>query len=76
MTCFLPVLYPDSFLHEDERVKFGRVTDWIPLGNTFYKGAGQHVFHMGNDEIAILELREVVFEMAQLTDLRKDEHAA
>ena len=59
--CYLPVLYPDSSLHEDEQVKLGRRTDWITLGGPFSKGMGQHVFQVGEEEKAILEIREVVF---------------
>jgi type VI secretion system protein ImpE len=61
--CYLPVLYPESFLHEDDRVKLGRMTDWTPLGGAFSKGMGQHVFETGNEEMAILEIREAVFNV-------------
>jgi len=61
--CYLPVLYPDSFLHDDDRVKLGRMTDWTPLGGPFSKGMGQHVFQAGEEEMAILDIREVVFSM-------------
>jgi type VI secretion system protein ImpE len=60
--CYLHVLYPDSFQHEDERVKLGRMTDWLPLGGPFSKGFGQHVFLAGDAETAILEIREVMFD--------------
>jgi len=62
MNCYLPVLYPGSFHHEDERVKLGRMTDWIPLGGLFSSGVGQHVFQIGNEEVAILEIRDVLFK--------------
>lgn len=61
ISCLLPVLYPNSFTHEDDRVKLGRMTDWISLGDSFLKGVGQHVFTIGDEEKAILEIREVVF---------------
>ncbi|MEW5801055.1 MAG: type VI secretion system accessory protein TagJ [bacterium] len=64
LNCYLPVLYPESFLHEDERVKLGRMTDWIPLGGPFYSGRGQHMFQVGEEEIALLEIRQVVFELS------------
>jgi type VI secretion system protein ImpE len=63
INCYLPVLYPESFLHEDDRVKLGRMTDWIPLGDSFSKGVGQHVYQVGEEEIAILELKEVRFKI-------------
>lgn len=59
--CFLNVLYPDSSAHEDNRVKLGRMTDWIPLAGPFARGVGQHVFQVGEEEMAILEIREVEF---------------
>lgn len=62
LNCYLPVLYPESFLHEDERIRFGRMTDWIPLGNGSAKGMGQHVFQVGEEDVAILEIREVLFD--------------
>lgn len=60
--CYLNVLYPDSFAHMDDRVKLGRMTDWIGLGGPFAKGVGQHVFQVGEEEMAILEIREVQFK--------------
>jgi type VI secretion system protein ImpE len=60
--CYLPVLYPESFLHEDERVKLGRMTDWVPLGGPFTRGVGRHVFQIGQEEKSILEIREVQFK--------------
>ncbi|NTV58743.1 MAG: hypothetical protein HGA74_15885 [Deltaproteobacteria bacterium] len=65
ISCFLPVLYPNSFSHEDDRVKLGRMTDWFPLGDSFLRGAGQHVFKMGDEERALLEMREVVFSPSE-----------
>lgn len=62
MNCYLPVLYPGSFHHEDERIKLGQMTDWIPIGGPFSSGVGQHVFQIGNEEVAILEIRDVLFK--------------
>jgi type VI secretion system protein ImpE len=64
MNCYLPVLYPNSFLHEDDRMKLGRMTDWISLGDRFTKGIGQHVFQVGEDDMGILEIREVLFNLS------------
>ena len=63
--CYLPVLYPDSYLHEDDRVKLGRMTDWTPLGGPFSKGMGQHVFQLGEEEMAILEIQDVIFNVPE-----------
>jgi type VI secretion system protein ImpE len=65
VSCYLPVLYPDSSLHEDERVKLGRMTDWMSLGGSFSKGSGQHVYQVGEEEKSLLEMREVVFQFPE-----------
>lgn len=61
--CCLPVLYPDSCLHEDERIRMGRMTDWAALGNGFWKGAGQHVYRIGDEELSVLDIRDAVFTL-------------
>jgi type VI secretion system protein ImpE len=65
MNCHLPVLYPDSHRHEDDRVKLGRVTDWGSLGGPFVRAVGQHVFRVGEGERALLEIRELAFDARQ-----------
>lgn len=61
LNCFLPVLYPGSSGHADERLKLGRLTDWAELGPGIHQGIGQHVFQVGNEDVGILEIREAVF---------------
>jgi type VI secretion system protein ImpE len=61
MNCYLPVLYPKSFLHEDENIKMGRMTDWKSLVGSYAQGVGQHVFEVGGKDMAILEIRDIVF---------------
>jgi len=63
LNCFLPVLYAESFLHEDDRIKMGRMTDWTSIGGLFAKGAGQHVYQIGDEEIALLEIQDVSFNL-------------
>jgi type VI secretion system protein ImpE len=74
INCFLPVLYPDSSLHEDERVKLGRMTEWVSLGGQFSRGMGQHVYQVGDEEIAILEIRDAVFkpQIQEIKDEKSD----
>lgn len=62
MGCYLPVLYPESFLHGDDRVKLGRMTDWTSLGGPYSRGFGQHIFQVGEEEMPILEIRDVLFK--------------
>jgi type VI secretion system protein ImpE len=66
LNCFLPVLYPDSFRHKDDRLKMGRMTDWTDLGSGFSQGVGQHVFQVGEEDIGILEIREAEIKTSEL----------
>jgi len=59
LNCFLPVVYPDSAFADDDRIKMGRMTDWHPLGAAFFRGLGQHVYLFGEEEMPLLEIREL-----------------
>jgi type VI secretion system protein ImpE len=59
--CFLPVLYPGSSAVANDQVRMGRMTDWIDLGNGNYRGVGQHLFLVGDQEKSLLELGETTF---------------
>ncbi|MCB2181952.1 MAG: tetratricopeptide repeat protein [Desulfobulbaceae bacterium] len=61
MNCYLPVVYPHSYLHEDERIKMGRMTDWQALAGSYAQGMGQHVYDVGGKDMAILEIQDIVF---------------
>jgi len=65
LNCYLPVCYPESFLHQDDRIKLGRMSDWRPVGGPFARGMGQHVYQAGEDEISILDIRDVTFNPPQ-----------
>ncbi len=65
MNCHLPVLYPGSYKHEDDRVRLGRMTDWVPLGGAYSRGMGQHVFQIDAGEKALLEIRELTVNIQQ-----------
>lgn len=59
---YLPVLYPSSYRHADNRVKMGRLTEWVAAEGGLERGAGQHVFLAGDKEMGLLEIREIVFD--------------
>jgi type VI secretion system protein ImpE len=59
--CFLPVLYPETYVTENDQLRMGRLTDWIALGKDNYRGVGQHLFAIGEQEMGLLELGEVTF---------------
>ena len=61
LNCLLPVLYPLSHRHGDDRIKMGRMTDWEGMGGTHVRGMGQHVFQVGDKELALFELNTITF---------------
>lgn len=65
--CFLPVRYPGSSGHTDERVKLGRMTDWVSLSGTLTRAFGQHVYQVGAEEVALLELTDLQFTREDTT---------
>lgn len=60
--CFLPVLYPESYLHDNDMIKMGKLTDWETICGTFSKAAGQHVYQTDDKDIPILEIRNISFD--------------
>jgi type VI secretion system protein ImpE len=61
---YLPVLYAGSYLHSDDRIRLGRLTDWRTDCGELSLGIGQRLFAVGDDDRAVLEIREVWFDHA------------
>jgi type VI secretion system protein ImpE len=56
---FLPVLYPGSHEHAEDLVKLGYKTEWLTTEEGPVRGMGQHVFQVGEEEISLLDLRQL-----------------
>jgi type VI secretion system protein ImpE len=56
---YLPALYPGSHQHANDAVKLGRMTDWLAAEGGPVRGAGQHTFQAGDEEIGLLEWRQL-----------------
>jgi len=39
------------------------MTDWKPLAGAYAEGVGQHVFEVGENDMAILEIRDIIFNI-------------
>jgi type VI secretion system protein ImpE len=59
--CNLPVLYPGSEFSKSPEIRLGRMTEWEDLGGNFSKGLGQHVIQIGQNDVPLLEMAEIVF---------------
>lgn len=61
---FLPTVYPGSYAHADEQVKLGRMTDFVPAAGGSGRYVGQHTLLVGENEVGMLEVRELQIEPA------------
>jgi type VI secretion system protein ImpE len=59
---FLPVLYAGSYLHQDDRVKLGRMTDWRGEAEGLALAAGQKLLVAGEHDWPLLEVRQLEIE--------------
>jgi type VI secretion system protein ImpE len=60
---FVPVLYVGSELETDDKVRLGRITEWLDLGAGLAGGIGQKTFLVDDREVSILELGELEFKV-------------
>lgn len=58
---FFPLLYVNSFKHDDDKVRLGRMTDWRDMGSEIYQGEGTKLFWVNGEAKPITELKEVIF---------------
>lgn len=61
---YMPVLYPGTHEHPDDKIKLGRLTDWQETNDGPVRGVGQKMFLHGDNALSLLELGEVRFETA------------
>jgi len=59
---FLPVLYAGSYLHQDVRVRLGRMTDWREDVDGLALASGQKLLSDGERDWPILEIRQLEFQ--------------
>lgn len=64
MNGYLPVLYPNTWKHDNEQVRMGRMTDWFSPSGSCVRGAGQQVFVFGDQALSLLELKDVQCSLA------------
>ncbi len=61
---FIPTRYPGAPEGSDE-IKLAKVTEWEDLGSETFVGAGQRLFATDAGDLALMDLREVVFNTGQ-----------
>lgn len=65
---FLPVVYPGTTRHGDEQLMLARGTDWIQNDNEPIRGLGQRSFLVGEQDIPILQIKEIEFNVATIEE--------
>jgi type VI secretion system protein ImpE len=65
---FLPALYAQSYLHADNQVKLGRMTDWRADVEGLTLAAGQRLLVTGERDWPMLEIRELECETPENTN--------
>jgi type VI secretion system protein ImpE len=61
---FVPVQYYGSSQHSNDQVKLGRMTDWKPLGEQGFVGAGQRTLFIDETEYPLLETGRIEFAVS------------
>lgn len=56
---FIPTLYAGSHMSEDDRIRLGRMTEWLGGEDAPVQGLGQRLFAMDDDDASILELTQI-----------------
>src|SRR5215213_450927 len=65
---FIPSLYVDSWRHDNDRVRLGRMTDWRDAGSELYIGEGQKLFWIDGEDRPVLELEKVEFNVEEMAE--------
>ena len=59
----IPARYPGSEASGDSQIQLGRKTEWVSHGGDQYTGLGQRVLVTDQDEISLLEIRNIVLQI-------------
>lgn len=64
---FVPALAPLTWQHDEDQVRMGRMTDWIATAEGGEAPIGQKLLLVDGEEIPILEVRELIFDVDDRT---------
>jgi type VI secretion system protein ImpE len=58
---FIPSIYAGTQRDGDEQLRLGRGTQWVEETDSLVRGQGQRMFLVGNADLSIMQLQELVF---------------
>jgi type VI secretion system protein ImpE len=61
---FIPTRYPGIDAGTPDELRLARATDWFDLGADTYAGRGQRIFATDSEDVAIMDMRQLVLETA------------
>jgi type VI secretion system protein ImpE len=61
---FIPTRYPGIDAGTPDELRLARATDWVDLGADTYAGRGQRIFATDSEDVAIMDMRQLVLETA------------
>jgi type VI secretion system protein ImpE len=59
---FIPVPYAHTCEHPDDKIRLGRMTDWIKLADDLYVPVGPRLFLVDDYDRAMLEVKSIEFD--------------
>jgi type VI secretion system protein ImpE len=59
VVALIPARYPGSELSDDPQIQLGRRTDWEGQGEDLFTGLGQRILVTDQDELSLLEIRNM-----------------
>ena len=58
----IPTRYANTPAQGDDAAKLARATHWQDAGGETYVGIGQRLFAIGDEDIALLDMRELILD--------------
>lgn len=58
---FIPAIYAGTQRAGDEQLRLGRGTQWVEDTDALVRGQGQRMFLVGNADLSIMQLQDIVF---------------
>ena len=62
VVALIPTRYPGTQACNDDAAKLARATTWADVGNDTYLGTGQRLLSIGDDDVALMDLRSLVMD--------------
>lgn len=65
---FIPTRYPGAPGSDNDQIKMAKITQWDDLGNDTFIGSGQRLFATDAGDLALMDIREIVFDAEMQID--------